>query len=486
MNNFINLWSNDYILNIAIAILILIVGLWIANFIAKKLEKFLAKMKFFNILEDKLIGSEENKNHFMLTFFIKLIYYVLVIFVIIAVIEKLGFDKLVTPLLDFLNPIFSYIPNVFAGILLLVVITLLANFSKFFSEIFFKRLKIDEKIKLPDNKKPLSYILSEIISLIIFLILLPGVLVSLKLDDILSPVIQMTNKFLFYIPNVIAALLILLVGWFIATKLRNILRDIISSFKLDEKIAVNNVVIFEGKLSAIISNIVYVLILIPVIIAALKYLGLEYVASPALNMLDILFQYIPNIIGVVIILVVAFYFGKLLEGIVSNILIGFGFDKYVEKIGLKSTENNYSKLIGKLIKIITVYFAIIQSIQILNFGLLEDLSLRLTLLLGQIIFGVIIIGIGILISNLVSGIIMKTNLDNKKVISMISRIAIVILTGAMGLRQMGIANEIINLAFGLIVGALAVAFAISFGIGGRDIANEKLKELKEYFKHKDN
>ena len=59
---------------------------------------------------------------------------------------------------------------------------------------------------------------------------------------------------------------------------------------------------------------------------------------------------------------------------------------------------------------------------------------------------------------------------------MIARVAILVLAGAMSLRQMGLANEIVVLAFGLIVGAVAVAAAIAFGIGGRDVAKRKLEE----------
>ena len=64
----------------------------------------------------------------------------------------------------------------------------------------------------------------------------------------------------------------------------------------------------------------------------------------------------------------------------------------------------------------------------------------------------------------------------------IAKIAILIFVGAMGLRQMGIANEIINMAFGFTLGAIAVALAIAFGIGGRDMAAKKLEEFDKCLK----
>ena len=49
----------------------------------------------------------------------------------------------------------------------------------------------------------------------------------------------------------------------------------------------------------------------------------------------------------------------------------------------------------------------------------------------------------------------------------------------MALRQMGLANEIINLAFGLLLGAIAVAVALAFGLGGREIAARTLTEWQQ-------
>jgi len=50
------------------------------------------------------------------------------------------------------------------------------------------------------------------------------------------------------------------------------------------------------------------------------------------------------------------------------------------------------------------------------------------------------------------------------------------------LQEMGIASEIINLAFGLLLGAVAVAMAIAFGIGGKEIASQKIKEFFDNMK----
>ncbi|WP_297433286.1 mechanosensitive ion channel, partial [uncultured Cetobacterium sp.] len=446
---------NNVTLNIIASIIILLVGLALASVVVSKLEHVLTKTKLFSNLEHEITGKEGGTSTSAIKILLKFIYYIFVIFIIGIIMEKLGFSRLVNPILNLLDPIFSYIPNVLGGIVLLIVAIILAKLSQKFSEIFFRKMKVDEKIHSNENGISLSKIFSEIISLVIFILILPGVLAALKLDKILIPITDMLTKFLNYVPSLVAAALVLVVGWFIASKLRDILKGVLDSFKLDEKLSIDGKVLFEGKLSSVIANIVYVLVLIPVFSASLNYLGLDIIISPVISMLNILFNYVPNLVGVALVLVVALYFGRIIENIITNLLIGLKFDSYLEKAGLKTIENNYSKLVGKFSKILIIYFAIIQSIEILNFGSLQDLSLRLTVLLGDILLGVIVIAIGIVIANYAAKIIKNTSLANKDQIASIAKIAIIVFVGAMGLRQMGIANEIINLAFGFTVGALA-------------------------------
>jgi hypothetical protein len=65
-------------------------------------------------------------------------------------------------------------------------------------------------------------------------------------------------------------------------------------------------------------------------------------------------------------------------------------------------------------------------------------------------------------------------MSQMKILAQAARISILAFAGAMALRQMGLANEIITLAFGLLLGAIAVAVALSFGLGGKEIAAREI------------
>jgi hypothetical protein len=467
-------------LQLFLAIIILIVGCWIAAWIAKKVGAVLGKTSLFHFVGQKLYQDEDKTNRSVISFIVKLIYYVLVIFVIIAAAERLGFTQFTKPLVDFLNPIFSYLPNIFGGLILLLIAVFFSRLGKYFTLQFCNKIELDKKVQVSDTKRSISLILADLVSLAIFIIILPGILSSLKLNGILQPVTNMLNNFLIYLPNLIAAILILVIGWFIAYKLKDIFTNLMKSLNIEEKTKIGDKQIFQGNLPNIVGNVVYVLILLPVVTAALRYLGLTFITAPIINMLVIVFNYIPLLVGVAILLFVAIYFANIIENIITNILTGLKFDSYLEKIGMKSNGNAYSKLIGKFTKILVIYFAIIQSIEILNFTLLKDLSIVLTLLLGDILLGLITIGVGIFLAVFTANFIKSSGLKYREPLSIIAKVFIIILVGAMGLGQMGISTEIINLAFGFLVGAIALAIAIAFGVGGIDFAKDKLSKLSTF------
>ena len=466
------------------AILILLLGMFIAKKVAEKLGYLLSKVKGFDFLKEKVFHSEDGKEKILLGVLVKFIYYVIVIFTVVATAERLGLTKFTSPLNGFLETIFLYVPNILGGLVFLLIAFVLAKVAGYFTFILIGKLKLEEKFKL-EEKTSLTKAISDIVYIVVFILLLPGVLSALRLDSILVPLTNMINKFFEFIPNIIAALLILAIGWFIASKIKEAVKGILESLNIEEKLVISEKKIFDGKLAVILSNIVYILILIPVFTASLSYIGLEYITQPVIETIGIVFSYIPNLVGVVIILSVTCFFGQILEKVVANLLSGFSFDKHLQKLGLKCEEGCYSRLAGKLVKYILIYFASLQAIEILGFAVLTELASSLTVLLGSILLGLFIIAVGVIIANFVSDFVLATGMKNKALLASISRVAILVFVGAMGLRQMGIANEIINMAFGFTLGALAVALAIAFGMGGRDLAAKKLEEMDKCMKEKD-
>jgi hypothetical protein len=132
-----------------------------------------------------------------------------------------------------------------------------------------------------------------------------------------------------------------------------------------------------------------------------------------------------------------------------------------------------------LVLVAIMLFAAIEAARQLGFMLLADLLAQFLVLAGQILLGLIIIAIGLYLADLLARAVRNSNVQGAPTLATVSRVAIIGLAVAMGLRQMGVANEIVSLAFALLLGAIAVAAALAFGLGGRTVAGRELEAWLE-------
>ncbi len=104
---------------------------------------------------------------------------------------------------------------------------------------------------------------------------------------------------------------------------------------------------------------------------------------------------------------------------------------------------------------------------------------------GNIVLGATILTIGFWLANVAYNAIRRADTTQSESLASIARIAMLGLVIAMGLRAMGIADDIVNLAFLLAFGAVAVAIALSFGLGGRDAAGRQMEHWLAKFRKND-
>ncbi len=121
-------------------------------------------------------------------------------------------------------------------------------------------------------------------------------------------------------------------------------------------------------------------------------------------------------------------------------------------------------------------FAVVEALRLIGFDLLAGLIGEFLVFAGQVILGLVIFAVGLYLARLAADAVVATKIDQAPLLALAARIAIIILASAMGLRQMGLANEIITVAFALLFGTIAVAAAVAFGIGGREVASRLIGE----------
>ncbi len=477
-----------YVPSLLGALAILILGWLIALVVSKIIQTLLHKTTLDDRVAKMIAGEEKAKKIEIEKGIAKGVFYLIMLFVIVAFFQTLGITLITEPLNRLLNQLFEFAPKLLgAGVLLLVAWVLATVLRQVVSRAL-GATKLDERLGKEagveeEKKMPLTKSLGDAIFWLVLLLFLPGILGALGMTDLLKPIQNMLNKVLEFLPNILTAGIIFVVGWFIARIVQRIVTSLLSAAgieKLGEKAGLTKVVGDKG-ISDLIGMIVYILILIPVLTASLNALALDAITQPASNMLNMIFGSLPLIFTATLVLVIAYIVGRVISGLVSNILSGIGFDNVFVLLGLQKETpaegtQTPSAIAGSLVLILTMFFATVEASRLLGFDTLSELVSQFMVFAGHIILGLVIFGIGLYIANLVSQKVIGSGSSQAGLLALAAKVSIMVLAGAMALRQMGLANEIISLAFGLLFGAVAVAVAIAFGIGGREIAAHKLEE----------
>ncbi len=377
----------------------------------------------------------------------------------------------------------EYAPGVIKAALLLLLAWIIASIVRSIVRKVGGKARLDERAG-----SPVTASLASLVYWLTFLFFLPGVLEALNLRQMLVPVQEMFNKIFAFIPNILGAGIIFAIGYFIAKLVRQIITNVLSAAGLDEfskKVGIDTA-LGKQTLSGMLGLISFVMIIVPVAQAALSKLQLDTVTRPVEAMITKLISAVPGIIGATAILIISYYLGKIVGQFIANLLEGIGFNALLMRLGLPQSTGEGGRtpaqLVGYLVTAAILVLAIMQAAEVMGFVGLSSLVSEFSVFAGHVISGVVVFGVGLYIANLVVMTIKGSGAQNADLLATIARTAISILAGAMALRQMGIAPEIINTAFTLLLGAGAVAVAISFGIGGREHAAKIIEEWRARLK----
>ncbi len=476
--------------NLISALIVLVVGWIVALIIASLVKKGLAKTGWGKRIANRM--GDEAKGIDPDTWISKIVYYILLIFVLVAFLEVLGLTVIVDPLNQMLTELLAYAPRILGGLIIAVVAWIAAVVARKIVASALKASKVDENIGsqtgLEQKQVPLSNSVAEAVYWLVWLIFLPMILDALGLGGILAPIQLMLSKILVFLPSLIAAIIILVVGWFIAKIIRRIVTNLLvalGSERFSEKIGLSKVLGKQG-LGGLIGLIVFILVLIPVLIAALQALAIDAVTQPVSNMLNQLLNALPAIFGSALVLIIAYILGKVVGELVANLLGALGFNRILIHLGLGKEpaegQRTPSEVVGYLAFVAIMLLALIEASQILSFTLLADLIAGFTIFAGRVVLGLVIFGLGIYLANLASNAMISSGMSEARLLALAARIAILVFAGAMALLEIGVADQIISLAFGLLLGAIAVALALAFGLGGREAAAQEIEKWRRSMK----
>ena len=323
-------------------------------------------------------------------------------------------------------------------------------------------------------------LVGKLVYYLLMVVVLMAVLDMLGVDAALEPLRNLVDGFVDVLPQIIGAGVIAFAGYIIATLVSELVSLAVGGIEgLTDRFGLSDGINW-AKLAG---QVVFVIVFIPILIAAIDTLGIEAISGPAINILQDVLSAIPKILAAGIILAVFYYLGKFVSGFISNLLDGVNVDGFAQKMQLSNLIGNtsISKVVSGVVFFFIVFSGVLTAIDILEFDKLAVLLDEMFEIAVQILFGLVILAIGNVIATYAANAISSS--QGSSFLASIARFAILGLFIAIALRTMGLADDIVNLAFGLTLGSLAVAFALSFGLGGREAAGKQMEAFLSKFRN---
>jgi hypothetical protein len=459
------------------AIAILLLGWIIALVVAAAASKGLAALR-----TNERVVTATNQSFNLEKIISRVIFWIILIIALIGALNVLNLTSVSGPFSIMIQQFLTFIPQLLAAIAIAVVGWIVANLVKVGLQKILDRTQLDEKLSAEAGVSSVSQNISDIVYWLILLLFLPIILSILGLNGLLVPIQGMLNEAIAYLPNIFIAGVVVFAGYILAKIVRGILVGLLTSLNVDAQ-AQKIGVLKNAKIVQVLGSFSFAVVIITALIIAFEALGVEAISQPATAMLHDVMNAIPNIIAAALILIIAYAISHFIAQLVADILAGTGIDELPAKIDAQRFLGHVkvSSAISYLLVFFTMLFAVAEAANRLGFDQVSGLIAIFIHFGANILLGAVIFIVGSWLANLVASIVQRGTEQNRWLANLV-RVLILGLVIAMGLRAMGIADSIVNLAFGLTLGAVAVAFALAFGLGGRQPAERLLNQLVDHCK----
>ena len=509
-------WWEQYFSPFAHIILpffILVLGWIVAHLAAWVVRRVLLKTQLDDKLLGLVMGRDAATDIHPERWISRAVFYLVMLFGLVAFFQMLGMTAVTTPLNAMMNQILIYLPKLLSAAVLLLLAWIVGSLLRRIVTVVLSRVNIEQCLAEPAGletatESGLPQTIGNVVYWLTFLVLLPAILDVLGLQGLLQPVQQMMAKIIGFLPNLFAAALIMLIGWLGARIVQQVITNVLDATGINNfgrRVGLAAGLGIES-LSGLAGTLSYAVILIFAAVAALESLNFEAISDPASSMLEGVLAAVPSILVAGGILLIGYLVARLVSRVVDDVLRQIGFNTLLQRLGIaevtvaeerspsiaeatsegdspsSTVETTFaldrppSQLAGYLAMVAVLLFSAIEATAQLGFEELAGMFVTLTLLFGKIVFGVVIFGFGLYLAAVFGRIASRKGGVYGSILGAIVRVAIVALSLFMALGQMGIANEIITLAFGLILGSAAIAVAIAFGLGGRDLAQKQMEQ----------
>ncbi len=377
-------------------------------------------------------------------------------------------NDVINKLTGFLGPAgSSALGHALVGVAILIIGLFVVKFIAAIFRRMLAKVSVLQRTHPDGSVVDLASPIASLIKAVLTIFVLMAVLQHFGLTDVLQPLKEMVTKFTGAVPNIIGAGVIGYAGWIIAKVVSQLAG--VALAKVDEQLA-ERTGNKDIKISGFGTALIFAIILLPIAVSALGVLNIPAISDPASSMIQKLMAAFPNIIGAGIVLLVVYFAAKFVVFILGSLLQGANIDALPKKMGIQGlfTESfTPTRLIGGAIMFFSMVAAATAAVNILGIDIISEVFARVLEFGGGLLVGGVILVVGNFLGTIAYNKLKSHGSDG---VANIARIAILGLVLAMGLRAMGLADNIVTMAFGFTLGSVAVAAALAFGLGGRDAA----------------
>lgn len=200
-----------------------------------------------------------------------------------------------------------------------------------------------------------------------------------------------------------------------------------------------------------------------------------------------LWEFVPALFGAVVILTLGYLLARLAQKTVQRLLRRVELNETLEKGGVHPPLDPYgvpltpTRVVSNVVFWFILFTAMLIAADTLGIDYLGQAFSELVSYVPSVIAAVVIVILGIVLGDLVAALIAASAraLNGGTVLARAGKGGVVLLAIFMALQELGVATGIVTTAFAIIFGAVALALALSFGLGNRELAGEVTRRWYE-------
>ncbi len=203
-----------------------------------------------------------------------------------------------------------------------------------------------------------------------------------------------------------------------------------------------------------------------------------------------LYRYVPALFGAMVILFAGYLLARLFEKGAEKVLRRIKFNQLLERGGVMDAVEragshlNPTRIAASIIFWFVMFTVMLVAANALGLQSLANVFSELVSYIPSVIAAIVIIIVGIVLGGFVGGLIMASagGLHGGPTLSRVGKGGVIVLAVFMALQELGVASEIVTTAFAILFGAVALALALAFGLGNRDLAAQVTREWYDRYR----